>query len=288
METSLSSRALLATISISCWQARKLDKAETSAVESRHGTSTRAARVSKSLLPNCATLEALQKKSAEIRMFYYRSTLPWGHDGVGILKTDGYLAFVSSYTALKAEFDRLVTAFIADYPAQIATAQNSLNTLFDISDYPAPDELAKKFAVELQFLPVPEASDWRVELGDEHMEHLRDSITAEVAKAQGAAMSSAWRRLHDVVAHAVDKLSAPDAVFRNSMVENAQQLCRLLPSLNIANDPTLDKMAKAVEKALCSHNPSTLRKDSGVRATAAVKLKQVQDIMDRMGPLYGA
>ena len=49
--TTLSERAMLTTLAISQWTARKLDRAETTALNRAHGLSIEAARVHKDLFP---------------------------------------------------------------------------------------------------------------------------------------------------------------------------------------------------------------------------------------------
>ena len=145
--------------------------------------------------------------------------------------------------------------------------------------------MAAKFNIDMTFMPVPDASDWRVTLGDDEMDHLREQIEARVMEAQGAAMQDAWRRVYDVVEKAHERLSQPDAVFRDTLVQNAVDLCGILPGLNITDDPQLEAMRVQLEKTLCSKNPDTLRHDPLERAKAA---QAMADIMSKMGALYGS
>lgn len=281
--TSITERALLVSVGISQWDARRIDKAETYAVETKHKTRSKAVRVHKSLLPGAKELEAIHKMTGEIRTFVYKRTLPWG-EGVQILRTSGYIEFTQELDALRSQWHAKVNEFVMAYPQLVQDAQYSLGTLFDGTDYPDCNDLREKFVIDVKYLPVPEANDWRVDLGDEQLVRLRESVEKQVRASTEAAMKDAWDRLFKVAEHAHERLSNPKAVFRDSLIDNAIEVCSLLPSLNITGDSNLEKMRQSIERSLCAHDPRTLRKDGDARAEAARKMKQA---MDKMSSMYG-
>ena len=281
---SLTNKALLVSLNISVWTARKLNKAESEEVARRNGAVDMSARVNVALLPGAESLREVQLLAGTIRTDYYQMTLPW-MDNMQIIKADGYMAFTQVIARRKQEWDSLVTRFLNDYPALRATAGAKLNGLYNHDDYPAPHRVAEKFKMEVAFYPVPDANDWRVELSDTETEFLKQQIEDKVMERQGVAMREAWDRIHAVVSKARERLSDPKNVFRDSLVENARELCKILPSLNIADDPRLEQMRNEVERHLCDYDPDDLRKNEGVRLAVADKMA---DIMARMGPFMGA
>ena len=281
---SLTNKALLVSLNISVWTARKLNKAESEEVARRNGAVDMSARVNVALLPGAESLREVQLLAGTIRTDYYQMTLPW-MDNMQIIKADGYMAFTQVIARRKQEWDSLVTRFLNDYPALRATASAKLNGLYNHDDYPAPHRVAEKFKMEVAFYPVPDANDWRVELSDTETEFLKQQIEDKVMERQGVAMREAWDRIHAVVSKARERLSDPKNVFRDSLVENARELCKILPSLNIADDPRLEQMRNEVERHLCDYDPDDLRKNEGVRLAVADKMA---DIMARMGPFMGA
>ena len=280
--SSISSRALLVSVTISQWTAAKRDKAETEAVEAKHGAIRSAARVNKSLLPGAKALTDIHRMSGEIRTFVYKSTLPWG-EGTQILRTEGYMGFSVKLGDMIASWNKQVLGLVSEYSQLIEDAKLSLGTLFDSNDYPDEDSIRAKFGIEVKFMPVPEASDWRVSVGEEELDELRRNVEQQVRKSQNAAMREAWDRLFDVVRHAHERLSKPDAVFRDSLIENAVELCDLLPSLNLADDTRLEQMRREIKDSLCKHAPATLRRDTGVRAQAADEMRAA---MSKMSAFY--
>jgi hypothetical protein len=97
-------------------------------------------------------------------------------------------------------------------------------------------------------------------------------------------MKDVWQRLYDKVKHIEERLANPSAVFRDTMLENARELCELLPRLNFADDPTLEQMRREVEQKLVSYHPDALRNDPDLRRDTAAKAKE---IMDRMSVFMG-
>lgn len=284
VSTSLADRAILVDLSISQWSARKLDRKQTNDLNARAGARRTVARVNKTLLPGSQSLEAATRKASAIRDWFYARTLPWA-GSARILRSEHYLDFTTELNDHIAAWERLVDQFVAEYPVLAMQAKLELNGLYDPDDYPDASEIRRRFRIDVRFAPVPVADDWRVTLSDEAMAALRESVTRDVQRAQQNAMQEAWRRLHECVQHAVDKLSDPKAIFRDSLVDNALELCKVLPSLNIADDPELEARRQELERALCGVTPKDLRKRPDVRKSTA---DQLNDIVRKMGSFYAA
>lgn len=280
--TQLANRALLVSLNISQWAARKLDRRESAEVEARNGATAGAARVNKSLLPMAQSLDHIHKLTGTIRTDYYKNTLPW-IDGMGIIKTEGYIAFTRMMGDHKIKWENAVREFIDDYPSLRDDARLLLGSLYKDEDYPEPETVAAKFRMDVSFYPVPSADDWRVDIADSQMDALREQVTAKVMESQGKAMREAWQRLYDVVSKAHERLCIPDNIFRDSLIENARELCTILPTLNIADDPQLEDMRRKLEGSLCQYDPDDLRKDTTLRMSAS---DQLREIMSKMGGMY--
>lgn len=280
--TDLANRALLVGLNISQWAARKLDKRESAEVTSRNGATEGSARVNKALLPMAHSLDCIHKLTGSIRTDYYKNTLPW-IDGMGIIKAEGYIAFTRLMGEHKTKWDEAVTKFVAEYPELRAEAKFLLGSLYRDDDYPDPSTIADKFRIEVSFYPVPSANDWRVDVADSQMEKLREQITEKVLESQGRAMKEAWQRLYDVVSKAHERLSHPDNIFRDSLIDNARELCGILPTLNIADDARLESLRRDLEGSLCQYEPRQLRDDTTARMSASDKLAEM---MAKMGGMY--
>lgn len=280
--STLSERALLVSLNISVWSGRKLDKSETETVIVRNNAAKGSARVHKALLPTAKALQQITTATGNIRTFVYKRTAPWG-DGTQIMQSSGYLDFMQEYGRLKNEWEVAVSDFLYEYPQLKQRAQNALGSLFNDDDYPDVADLRKRFKLDIKFLPVPNAADWRVDLGDEIVSDLRQDIERQVKAAQDAAMQSVFDRIYKVAENAHARLSDPKGRFHDSLVTNATELCDILPTLNIAGDKRVDALRKVLKTTLGKHNPGTLRKDPLVRKQTADAMKRV---MDKMGSFY--
>jgi hypothetical protein len=90
----------------------------------------------------------------------------------------------------------------------VTTAPTALNGLFDPKDYPAPGRIAEKFAVRRHFLPVAQADDFRVHLGDAQVARIRAEIEARNAELLANATSELFQRVQAVTSRLVERLSA--------------------------------------------------------------------------------
>jgi hypothetical protein len=279
----LNDRALLVQLSISQWLARKYDKKATREVAVAHGTAVDVGRYNKSLLPMQNLLDNVHKKASLIREKYYKNTLPWGMDGTMMLPTSNYLQFMNEFRKEKGEWIQLVDDFVAEYPQLVANASTMLGGLYDAADYPTASQIRDKFRMDMAVYPVP-SSDFRVEIASDELSRIQHDVETRVKDAQQQAMQEVWQRLFDRVKHMAEKLSDPKAIFKNSMVEHATELCALLPRLNFADDPNLEALRKEVEAKLIKH-PEALRNDPDLRSDTAAEARR---IMAAMGTFMGA
>lgn len=279
----LNDRALLVQLSISQWLARKYDKKATREVAVAHGTAVDVGRYNKSLLPMQNLLDNVHKKASLIREKYYKNTLPWGMDGTMMLPTSNYLQFMNEFRKEKGEWMHLVDDFVAEYPQLVANASTMLGGLYDAADYPTASQIRDKFRMDMAVYPVP-SSDFRVEIASDELSRIQHDVETRVKDAQQQAMQEVWQRLFDRVKHMAEKLSDPKAIFKNSMVEHATELCALLPRLNFADDPNLEALRKEVEAKLIKH-PEALRNDPDLRSDTAAEARR---IMAAMGTFMGS
>ena len=278
----LNDRALLVQLNISQWTARKYDKRATQEVASAHGTTTAAGRYNKALLPMNDQLDHVHKKATSIRDRYYKNTLPWGMDGTMMLPTSNYLQFMTDFRKEKSDWMSLVNTFVAEYPTLVRNAQTMLGSLYDPSDYPSQDAIRAKFNMDIAVFPVP-SSGFRVSIASDELSRIQQDVEMRVRDSQKQAMQEVWQRLYDRVKHMAEKLSDPKALFKASMIENARELCALLPRLNFADDPNLEALRHEVESKLLKH-PDALRNDPDLRSDTA---EEARRIMAAMGTFMG-
>lgn len=280
--SALSERAILTMLNVSQWTARRLDRGETSAVNARHGLKIEAARVNKNLLPFGTELQQLQQVTGSIRKAFDLHTLPWGIDGMRILKSDAYMDFSVMTRTWQDDWEAARDTFLDAYPTLQIEAAKVLGPLYDPSDYPQGRELERLFRFDIRFMPIADERDWRIDVGDAQRAKLEADIRSRLAEVEQTAMAEAWERVHDVVSKTVERLATPENIFRDSLVDNAIELCGLMPSLNLTNDPAMEGVRQTIERTLAQYsgNVDALRHDPIAREDAATRLAEV---MRKMG-----
>lgn len=285
MTNALSERAMLSTLHIHMWTARKYDRQISSDVAKSHNTREDAGRYNKRLLPfEAPSYEAVKLLSGQARAYHYEQTLPWGNDGIRILPSLNYFKYTQEIVGFRDRFEAAARAFCKEYPSMRKAAKQALNGMYRDEDYPDDRAISNKFWFEIAYMPFPDAADFRVDLGDEHVSMVRDQIAKQVNSASQIAMRDLWQRLYGAVEAMADKLNNTDAIFRDTLIGNLRDLCQLLPRLNFTSDNKLEEMRSQVEWKLARYEADALRQDKVLRASVA---QQAADIRKTMAVYMG-
>jgi len=277
MSFDITEKAMLASLCISQWSARKHDKRVSQEVNERYNGKD-AGRFNK-VLASKESLKEIQAAVSAARNFHMEQTLPWGDRGERLLPSKNYGAYNRQMRDYKQAFEDAVETFVSDYHTVIFEAKKTLGGLFNREDYPEPGQIQDKFEFKTVISPVPVAEDFRVQLSHEEIAAIQEDIEQRVMASNAAATCDLWQRLYEVVGHMVERLSDPDAVFRDSLVGNIVRLTDLLPRLNLHDDPALETMRRQIEASLCRYTPAQLRCDKQVRRQAATEAQNVLDAM---------
>ena len=272
--SALAERAMLVSLSVSIWSARKHDVRISDKVAAEHGADRSMGRYAKHLIPR-DLLAAVNAANTALRDHHNLNTLAWGDDGTRILPAANYLGYQAQQQNLEDAFGRAVRDFVASYPAYVETARTALNGLFDPKDYPAPARIVEKFAVRRHFLPVAQADDFRVRLGDLEVARIRSEIEARNADLVANANRDLLQRVQAVTSRLVERLRAfeIDPVagttahpFRDSLIENVRALLEIMPRLNITGDARIEQVRQDLAERVACHEPAALRADHALRA----------------------
>lgn len=289
--TQIQEKAMLARVSVTQWSGRKHDRKVSQEVATNHGTSADVGRYNKVLLAKSA-LEKIAAAQGAVRAFHYKNTLPWKDDGARILASLNYFEYCKGMSGLRADFEREVAAFVANYAEYIEDSRVRLNGLFDENDYPRADQIARRFTFDFNFEKLPEAGDFRLDLSADEVERIRADIEARTNAAIADAVKDTWNRVHEVVAKMAERLRAygvdengkATGIFRDTLVSNVQDLVELLPRLNITGDAQLAATAARLDAELCAHDVKQLRDDEAVRAKVAT---DAESILEDMAGYFG-
>jgi len=278
MTIDIRSSALLVTLRISSWSARKYDKKVTDKVTREHGASSDAGRFNKSLLPgDCASYKALVSYLGSIRQSHYDHTLAWGEDGgARLLPVANDRAYRDAYDEWTNQVNNvLLPAFLGEYPSLKEQARRLLNGMFKEEDYPTVGELERKFSLRAEFEPIPEANFRKIAVASGLQSEMERKLEERVQNSIKGAMDDAWNRLHECVEHLHERLAQPGAIFRDSLVENLRECCDMLGRLNVTGDQQLENARKASIERLLQFSPDRLRANDRARGNVATAAAEI-------------
>lgn len=285
----LSEHAMLVSLSISTWNAEREDKAAGDAVAAKYGNDGRYGKYRKFLVDPDA-LKPITKLRGEARTKHYELTLPWDDQGGRIISASGYIGYRDAMSTYSTRMDSLACEFADQYKDLVYDAQRSLNGLYRASDYPKQSQIRGKFSFRYRILPVPESSDFRVEVGEGERKVIQAQIEAAVTSQLEYAMNDVSRRIRDVVSSVSAKLKAYQCdeggvknPFRDSLIGNVQTLVDILPSLNLTNDSRIHELTVDMRADLTRYNADSLRVSNQTRAKVADTADAILRKMERMG-----
>jgi hypothetical protein len=263
---SISSSAMLVELNISVWTGRKFDKGVSQEIDTQKQTTTRAGNYSKRLFADEPIFDAIQKYAGNSRTYHYHATMPWSDSGLRLLTTTMFFDYQKEISGMEMEFNRLVEQFVNQYDKLVLQAQMKLGALFNPDDYPHVDTVREKFRFSVKFAPVPEVGDWRVNVGNEAQQMLKESYAEYYQANLEQAYADVWERTHEALKRMSDKLSGDKKqIFRDTLVGNVQEMIDLLDKFNITGDPKMKQAKVKMESALSGITPDALREDDALR-----------------------
>ena len=280
---SISSSAMLVELSISVWTGRKKDKQAQAEVEQAHGTAKNVTNVTKKLMGDHPLLTQIQKFAAGVRTnIHYHLTMPWADTGPRLLTTPCYFDYHKRMTGAQQEFEVMVAEFVDGYEFDLVQAQmreQALGSLFNANDYPSAAELRRKFGFHINYMPVPEQGDFRLDIANEAVAELKAQYTSFYERKLVEAQNDIFRRLYDVMSRMSERLADPEAGFEgsvtkkghkkfgDSLVENIIEMVDVMSRCNVTGDEVMSRMERQLKAALTGITPDALREDRNLRLT---------------------
>ena len=277
---SISSAAMIVDFNASVWTARKKDNKASEDVNNMNAADKGVANVTKNLLGECDELRAIQKFAANVRNIHYSMTMPWSDNGSRLLTTQQYFKYNEVMTDLQQEFYRLVGELLDVYEWRVIKAQDKLGTMFNRDEYPTRDSLQDKFGFRISYVPLPDAGDFRIDIGNEAMTQIKSQYESHYTQAIQTAMNDLWHKLHDNLTTLVRQLDVNEEGKGNrlydSVFDRAIELTEMLGTCNVTGDSQMEAMRRQMEQALHGLNldqikrSPTLREDTRTKLTAAI------------------
>lgn len=260
----LASSCIQIDFSAGTWTGRKLDRKASDEVEIQNRAHPRMANVHKKLLGDCQELIAIRKFVGNVRNSHYRMTLPWSDMGLRIIPTTKYFDYHKQMTEYQNEFYTMLDKFLGVYDWAVIQAETTLGDMFNKNDYPTADTLRGKFNWRLSYIPMPDAGDFRVDIGNEQA----DAIREQCAEYYSTMFHQAIQEIAEPLKNMSERLDYSNGedkkVFRDTLVSNVVTAIDLL---GVTTDPKFVKIKQELDHAFTGITPDALREDPYLRRT---------------------
>jgi hypothetical protein len=259
MSTSLKERAMVVTLRISMWGAKKKDSQTTREIEVMHNAKD-AGNWTKYLMKS-EKLAAIDSLSRQARDYHRSVTLAWGDGKERLLDNQFYFEYVSTMGNFRIRLEKLWEDFFSEYNEKVQSEKDRLQGMYNEADYPTEQEIRGKFGYRVSFLPIADAQDFRVKIADNMVEDMRNNITSEINSRIEKTKEDLIERARLVVTRMVETLGIPNKGFHDTMVGNIENLVETLPLLNFTDDEHIVKVTKmlstlCVDSSMLKENPS--------------------------------
>jgi hypothetical protein len=233
-------------------------------------------------------------KYTEVYTFVKDNTVPWT-TGVELLNIDHYMDFTSGLRQRIDKANAAVSDLVNNWDFEVQKDLARLSaieqakgrptgSLADADNYPHASEIGDRFGIEVRYMPVPTAGDFRVNISDED----KASLQKQLEDAEDAAAKHVIREMLEPMERAIEKLNVPigadGSVFRDSLIDNIVATAERMERVNLSDDPSVtDKIAELKSLATTyANNKEMLRKAPDVRKKAA---SQISELMGQMAGL---
>jgi len=266
----LGSSAMLVEVNISSWAGRKKDKRASTKVTEDAQAKKGVANVYKQLLGDCDELSALRGCVTSARNMHSNMTMPWSNSGLRLLPTAQYFNYTEAMSYMQNEFESLKNKFLTAYNDTVVDVQLELGTLFLREDYPLIETLDSKFAFRINYMPLPDVGDFRVDVSNDALLEIKQKYEDFYSTQYNTAMNDVWTRLHKALTNMSERLdygSKEDKkVFRDTLVGNVNDMIELLRVCNVTKSIQMSDMANKLEAAMSGVTADALREDDTFRA----------------------
>jgi len=285
----ISSSALRVGLSISVPPMRKQDKRATSQVIAHNNARKGAANVSKKLIKSNAH-DDLTKLVAQIRAFHRDQTVPWGDLGDRLIANEALIDYRNNMAQLEEEFWDLAEQTQAEYPQAVAQAQlqqTGLGHMFNEAEYPSVEQLRRKFKFALTFEAVPDVGDFRVDIGNQAAEEMREQYKQVLESRINSVKQDLAERLAEPLQRMSKGLDYAEGEkptgFRDTLVSNVLSIVELMRTCNLSNDARLTDVQQQLRQTLTGVTPDGLRRDPHLRAKTKQDVDQIIKNLPSLG-----
>jgi hypothetical protein len=139
--------------------------------------------------------------------------------------------------------------------------------------------MRSKFAFNFSYAPLPDAGDFRIDIGNEQSQAMKEQYEDYYSKQLQNAMGDVWTRLHDSLSKMSERLDYQGKddkkTFRDTLVSNVENMIGLLKTCNVTDDPKMEQARVVLDDALRGVTPDALREDDYLRSQTKQSVDEV-------------
>lgn len=277
----LAEKALLVHVNIQIWTARVRDHNAAARLEKNEGAEEGLGVYVKTLVSK----QAVNKIGAVVkaaRRAIDDKTLPWGDDGTRLLPAENWGAFEEELARRQEKFYAAVDEFMQGYEEhRRALSRKRLGGLYNSKDFKPEETVRKRFKFKVDYRPFPNEADVRLSLSHDEIKDIEQKVRSSVDENVARAMRDVFFRLHEAAETLQVQLSKPDGKIAYQTHGLLKKLADILPSLNLRNDPRLEKAADKLREEIVTYDRHELQDKPQARKKAAAAAKQVVTLMNQ-------
>lgn len=280
MQSDIQSKVLIVKPTICQVGKSKIDKQLSSEVQENHLMAKESGQWTTKLWPP-ASLAPFTRIVGEAKKLHDHNTVvsQFG-DLLPTIRFEEYRLAMNQFIS---RFDAAADEFAGNYDSILAEARRIHNGQFRQEYYPYADQVRSKFQFTLFTSPLPRSSDVSITyLDDARIAEIRAEIESNVQRAGQQASEQVMARVLECVQRIANKLADPEAIFRDSLIDNLRDVLAIAPALNIASDPAIVSLIQECSQKLVK-DPESLRVNAFSRETTAMHARQIAGSFGNMG-----
>lgn len=286
---SLSSSAVLVSVDISVWSATKQDRGISDEVTTSKNADKSAGRYVKNLLANHPKHKAVVNYRQTIYNWLQRRTYRW-NQSQNLLPSVDVPKFKQEYHEHEIAFHALVDELITQYDSIVSDMAFKQGTMFNRGDYPAKEQVAGKFSLNLYVSEVP-MNDFRCGIAQDIAEDLFTTLSKQSARIIDSIAQEQSERMLEVmesISHCcgVDESEVNGEVrtkrrkIYDTTIQKALEMCESFKRFNLKNDSGLEQARMSLEKVLSGVKAEDIRDSDAVRHHVK---EGIDDILSKFG-----
>jgi len=131
--------------------------------------------------------------------------------------------------------------------------------MFHRDDYPTADSLRNKFAFRVSYIPMPEAGDFRLDIGNEAQQQLKEQYENYFESRIKQATADVYQRCSDSITRLINSMDwaqgeKPKRMYQTTF-DAVCELIDVMQAFNLTGDTTMEALRKQLATIMDGVNP---------------------------------